>query len=91
MQLTVLLGATRLRLSAAELLAAVTYNAAAALGMEAIAGVVAAGWRANIAIWPGAGASRSHDLLDTLFIGQKRPVAVVAGGQLASDRPQDRP
>jgi imidazolonepropionase len=87
MQLTVLLGATRLRLSAAELLAAVTYNAAAALGMEAIAGVVAAGWRANIAIWPGAGASRSHDLLDTLFIGQKRPVAVVAGGQLASDRP----
>ena len=59
----------------------------AALGMEAIAGVVAAGWRANIAIWPGAGASRSHDLLDTLFIGQKRPVAVVAGGQLAGDRP----
>ncbi|MCL4790447.1 MAG: imidazolonepropionase [Gammaproteobacteria bacterium] len=84
MQLTLLLGAARLRLSPAELLAAVTYNAAAALGMDTVAGIIAAGWRADIAIWSSTATSQPCDLLNALFVGQKRPVAVVAGGQLVA-------
>lgn len=79
--LVLLLGAAQLKMSPAELLCAVTYNAAAALGMEESVGVIAEGWRADIALWYRPPTGSFSTVMESLLLNGERPLAMVHGGR----------
>ena len=86
LQLTMLLAASQLRMTAAEIFCAVTYNAAGALGFDATHGVLATGKAANIALWKTSSplsVASNIEGLEQIIIQRTRPIAVVVRGQLS--------
>jgi imidazolonepropionase len=82
LQFTMLLAASKLRMSAAEILCAVTVNAAAALGMSQSSGIISVGQPANVALWRQPSNSNAKSCIDALIVSRLRPVAVVRNGCL---------
>jgi imidazolonepropionase len=90
LQLTALLAASRMKLSAPEIFAGLTYNAAAALGLETQCGVLRDGQLADILLWDLLGSEQSNthgsDLLSEIFVESKRPVFSFLGGAQSAPR-----
>lgn len=74
---TLLLAATQLKMSPAEIFCAVTYNAAGALGLDTERGLLEKGMRADIALWP---VESSRHALEEIILGT-RPSHVFVGGE----------
>ncbi|MCX7423916.1 MAG: imidazolonepropionase [Planctomycetia bacterium] len=86
LQLTMLLAASQLMMTAAEIFCAITYNAAGALGFDATHGVLATGKAANIALWKTSSplsVASNIEGLEQIIIQRTRPIAVVVRGQLS--------
>ncbi len=82
MQFIALLAASQLRMTAAEILCAVTCNGAAALGMEASHGTLEAGRAANVLLWKPSGPHcKGIEHLEEIFVHRRRPAGVVIRGQ----------
>lgn len=85
LQFTALLAASRMKLSAAEIFAGVTLNAAAALGLDERHGQLKAGFAADILLWKLASpASQSHngqELLEEIFVESRKPELSFVGGK----------
>ena len=87
LQLTMLLAASQLKMTAPEIFCAVTYNAAGALGMDATHGVLATGKAANIALWKTSSplsVASNIEGLEQIIIQRTQPIAVVVRGQLSA-------
>lgn len=84
LQLTMLLAASHLRMTAPEIFCAVTYNAAAALGLDATHGLLMTGKVANIALWRASlplSVASSVEGLEQIIIQRARPITVVIRGK----------
>jgi imidazolonepropionase len=86
LQLTHLLAASQMKLSAAEILCATTYNAAAALGLDQTHGALLPGRIGNVLLFrPVAGSNPVDDeetaILREIILNRHRPSAVVARGR----------
>lgn len=76
LQLTHMLAASQMRMTAAEILCASTFNAAAALGLDRTHGALLPGRSADILLYRDA-------TLEEIVIGRHRPVRVIAQGRTA--------
>ncbi len=86
LQLTMLLAASQLRMTAAEIFCAITYNAAGALGLDATHGVLTTSKAANIALWKTSSplsVASNIEGLEQIIIQRTQPIAVVVRGQLS--------
>jgi imidazolonepropionase len=85
LQLTALLAASRMKLSAAEIFAALTLNAAASLGIDSSTGRLAAGFDADINFWKlcsNASTSQTgQELLEEIFVDSLTPVLTLRNGK----------
>ncbi len=84
LQLTHLLAASQMRMTAAEILCATTYNASAALGLEATHGTLLPGRMGDVLLFrPGAAspAGDGSEVLQEIFLNRVRPVAVIRRGR----------
>lgn len=83
LQLTHMLAASQLRMSAAEILCASTYNAAAALGLEATHGALVPGRAANVLLYALSGGEALGDGLaawQQIILARRRPTRVIIDG-----------
>jgi imidazolonepropionase len=83
LQLTMLTAASALRMSAAEILAACTFNGAAALGKVKYLGSLLPGHSADLLLWDTVTKAKSkngEDILEEIVIRCLRPVTVLVGG-----------
>lgn len=86
LQLTMLLAASHLKMTASEIFCAITYNAAGALGLDATHGVLTTDKAANIALWKTSwplSVASSIEELEQIIIQRTRPIVVVVRGQLS--------
>lgn len=85
LQLTALLAASRMKLSAAEIFAGLTLNAAASLGLEASTGRITPGFDADLNFWKLRSAVSSsttgQELLEEIFVDSLTPVLTLRGGR----------
>jgi len=85
LQLTALLAASRMNLSAAEIFAALTLNAAASLGLDASHGHLSAGARADVLLWDLVGTPHAsetgQELLEEIFVESRRPLLTFVAGK----------
>ncbi len=79
MQFTMLLAASKLHMTPAEILCAVTYSGAAALGMSASIGSLRVGMRADINLWDFGSGDRDR-MLEELCLSMPDPVLVISRG-----------
>ncbi len=80
-----LLAATNLKLTAAEIFAATTYNAAAAVNSQEYLGFLGSGGFADVLLWryePSSGAER---FLQRIVLEQIAPSKVFASGRRSED------
>ncbi|MGH7175775.1 MAG: amidohydrolase family protein, partial [Tepidisphaeraceae bacterium] len=80
LQLTHMLGASQMKMTAAEILCATTYNAACALGLGKSHGAIAPGRAGDVLLYE----ARSGDPIATLeeiILSRRRPAVVVRRGQ----------
>lgn len=84
LQLTHMLAASQMKMSAAEILCASTYNAAAALGLEKSHGALAAGRVGNVLLhkFDGGISNDGMSELQQIILSHRRPSAVILGGQI---------
>lgn len=84
LQLTILLAAAQMKMTAAEILCALTVNGAAALALEELHGTLLTGARADILLWriPSAATVTACSGLEEIFLSGKRPAQVISGGRL---------
>jgi imidazolonepropionase len=85
LQLTQLLAASQLRMSAAEILCACTYNGAVALGLEREQGEIAQGLIADVLLWDVSSTrdSQKHaSAIEEIIVGGLRPQHVLLRGSL---------
>jgi imidazolonepropionase len=84
LQLTHLLAASQMKLSAAEILCATTYNAACALGLGDTHGALLAGRAGNVLLFDAADTSRGDgmDALHHIVLNRVRPAKVIVRGQI---------
>ncbi len=80
-QFTTLLAATQFKMSAAEIFCALTFNAAAAMGLESNRGSLLEGARADILLFSSA-AKQPGEALEEIFIDSLKPRNVFFGGRL---------
>jgi imidazolonepropionase len=86
LQLTHLLAVSQMRLTAAEVLCATTYNAAAALGLDQTHGALVPGRVGDVLLFGPSPARVDGDgveLLQQIFLNRVRPVQVIARGRVA--------
>ncbi|HEX4146652.1 MAG TPA: imidazolonepropionase [Pirellulales bacterium] len=85
LQLAALLAAAQMRMTAAEILCAITYNAATALRLETSHGSLSPGKSADILLWNlGTDSSFPSDgtaLLEEIFVRRLRPRQIVLQGK----------
>jgi imidazolonepropionase len=87
LQMTNLLAARELKMNAAEILCACTYNAASALGLSQSQGALLPGYLANLALWstPASGSDQNGaDVLEEIVLTCKAPEIVVLKGRSAN-------
>jgi imidazolonepropionase len=80
MPFTLRLAASQMRMSAAEILCAVTYNGAAALGEEADSGALLPGNRGDVLLWRSEATGRMA--LEESILDGRSPERVFIGGRL---------
>jgi imidazolonepropionase len=85
LQLTALLAASRMKLSAAEIFAALTINAAASLGLDGNTGRIAAGFDADLNFWKlcssDSTSQKGQELLEEIFVDSLTPALTLRGGK----------
>ncbi|MEO5669006.1 MAG: imidazolonepropionase [Bdellovibrionota bacterium] len=85
LQLTALLAASRMKLSAAEIFAGLTVNAAASLGLESTHGTLAPGMSADILLWDLLSVQKpsaiGQELLEEIFVESRRPLLSFVSGK----------
>jgi imidazolonepropionase len=85
LQLTALLAASRMKLSAAEIFAGLTLNAAASLGLETSTGRIAPGFDADLNFWKlrstVSSSTTGQELLEEIFVDSLTPVLTLRGGR----------
>jgi imidazolonepropionase len=85
LQLTHMLAASQMKMSAAEILCASTYNAAAALGMESTHGTIGPGRVGNVLLYEIAKENQDVEpiaLLEQIILSRTPPAHVIARGRL---------
>ncbi len=83
LQFAMLLAAAGLKMTAAEILCAVTYNGAAAVGMGDTHGALLPGRRANLALWETETVhGEPVGLVEELIVEERLPCVVVPGGRV---------
>ena len=78
-----LLGAASLKMTAAEIFCAVTYNAAAALSLTETHGMLLPGMTANIALWNSHRkeiTSPGLDVLERMIVHRESPATMIVKG-----------
>ena len=91
MRLTILLAASELRMSPAEILCALTFNASMALSTHDRRGSLSAGWGADILLWDGLPTHLSSEqaaeaTLAAILLQRHVPCAVIVSGRIATSR-----
>ena len=84
LQLTHLLAASQMKLTAAEVLCATTYNAAAALGLDQTHGALVAGRMGDVLLFRPQAARVAGDgteLLQEIFLNRIKPAQVITRGR----------
>jgi imidazolonepropionase len=85
LQLTALLAASRMKLSAAEIFAALTFNAAAALDLQGKTGQLLVGQAADLLLWklitPPAKTQNGQELLEEIFVESPKPALSFQAGK----------
>jgi imidazolonepropionase len=76
LQLTHLLAASQMKMTAAEILCATTFNSAAALGLEKTHGALLPGRVANVLLFDGS------DTWDQIVLQRRRPTKVIVRGRV---------
>jgi len=87
LQLSCLLAASRMKMTAAEIFCAITFGGAAALGIEQTHGALDEGRRAHINLWQipfDVPVHRPTEAFEYLFIERKRPSTVVLHGAVVA-------
>jgi imidazolonepropionase len=90
LQLTHLLAVSQMKLTAAEVLCATTYNAAAALGLDQTHGALLPGRAGDVLLFRPTSARVGGDgveVLQEIFLNRVRPVRVIARGRDAVGAP----
>lgn len=83
LQFAMLLAAAGLKMTAAEILCAVTYNGAAAVGMGDTHGALLPGRRANLALWETETVhGEPVGLMEEVIVDERLPCVVVPGGRV---------
>lgn len=80
LRFTARLAASKMKLSAPEIFAAVTYNAAASLGIENSTGMLANGMNADICLWRLNPKANAEEQLEELFVEAPTPEHVFVNG-----------
>ncbi len=85
LQLTQLLAAAQLKLSAAEILCASTYSAACSLGLGDTHGALLPGRMGNVLLYSASGKLRDNglDVLQEIILNRMRPAKVIVRGQIS--------
>jgi imidazolonepropionase len=85
LQLTCLLAASKMKLSAAEIFSALTFGAAASLGLEKEQGHLSPGTRADILLWktqtPPQDSEKGQEILEEIFVESLEPHFTLLGGR----------
>jgi imidazolonepropionase len=85
LQLTALLAASRMKLSAAEIFAGLTLNAAAALDLDGTTGRLAPGFDADLCFWKlssdAAMSQTGQNLLEEIFVDSVMPTLTLRNGK----------
>lgn len=81
LQLTMFLAAAMLRMTAAEIFCAVTYNAAVALGLGESHGFISPGRVANMALWPVCVADNPVAMLEEIVVMRRSPAYTIVKGR----------
>jgi len=85
LQLTALLAASRMKLSAAEIFAGLTLNAAAALGLDRDHAQLKVGFAADILLWKltssAASSANGQELLEEIFVESRKPLLSYVAGK----------
>ncbi len=85
LRFTARLAASKMKLSAIEIFAALTHNAAASLGMEKQIGILAPHFKADICLWQlkqKASEGCAQSLLEELFVEAPNPINVFVNGRI---------
>jgi imidazolonepropionase-like amidohydrolase len=80
-----MLAASQLKMSAAEILCASTFNAAAALGLEKSHGVIAPARVGNVLLFPVDDVAPPLEQLMRVVIARRPPTAVIVRGRALID------
>jgi imidazolonepropionase len=85
LQLTCLLAASKMKLSATEIFSALTFGAAASLGLEKEQGHLSPGTRADILLWktqtPPQDSEKGQEILEEIFVESLKPHFTLLGGR----------
>jgi imidazolonepropionase len=85
LQLTHMLAASQMKMTAAEILCASTYNAAAAVGLEATHGTIAPGGAGDVLLYEIAKENQDAEplaLLEQIILARTAPTRVISRGRL---------
>jgi imidazolonepropionase len=85
LQLTQMLAASQMKMSAAEILCASTYNAAASLGLEATHGALVPGRVGDVLLYEIAKEHQDAEpmaLLEQIILSRAAPTRVISRGRL---------
>ncbi|MBS1982855.1 MAG: imidazolonepropionase [Bdellovibrionales bacterium] len=86
MSFTQLLGASQLKMSAAEILCACTFNGAAAMGLEQERGTLQPGQEADVLLFASQKEAPPQELLETILLDSAKPNVVFRHGTIAFTR-----
>ena len=86
LQLSMMLAAAQMKMSAAEILCGVTFNAAAALGLETTHGVLSPGRVGDVLLFDARSpvGNDGQDVLQSIILSRRRPMEIIARGERVS-------